>query len=102
VAVVAAANYYFSSQSVALRIAGNIIAGIALLSVASFTLQGKRFLQFAREARIELRKVVWPTRQETFQSTLVIVAVVAITALFLWGVDSILLWAVSFLTGQRG
>jgi preprotein translocase subunit SecE len=102
IAAIVVANYYFASQSVAMRIAGNIIAGLALLSIISITSPGKRFWQFVREARIELRKVVWPTRQETIHATLVIVVVVGITALFLWGIDSVLLWAVSFLTGQRG
>jgi preprotein translocase subunit SecE len=102
IAAIIVANYYFANQSVAIRIAGNIIAGLVILSIISSTTSGKRFWQFAQEARIELRKVVWPTRQETIHATLVIVVVVGITALFLWGIDSVLLWAVSFLTGQRG
>jgi preprotein translocase subunit SecE len=62
----------------------------------------KRFLVFVKEAKTELYKIVWPTRQEAIQSTLVIMAVVAIASLFLWGVDSALLWGMSFFTGQRG
>lgn len=101
-AAIIAANCIFIDQSAALRIAGNIIAGLIVLALASFTAKGKKFWLFARESRVELRKVIWPTRQETTQATLIIVVVVVLTALVLWGVDSILLWAISFLTGQRG
>jgi preprotein translocase subunit SecE len=94
------ANYYFSAQSVPLRIAGNIVAGLLVLGVFSLTEKGKRFWVFAGEAKNELRKVVWPTRQEAMQSTLLIVIFVVIAGLFLWGIDSFLLWAVSFFTGQ--
>lgn len=50
--------------------------------------------------RIEARKVVWPSRQESIQATLMIAVVVLITALLLWGLDSALLWGVKSLTGK--
>jgi preprotein translocase subunit SecE len=49
-----------------------------------------------------VRKVVWPTRQETLQTSLAIFVAVLLTALFLWGIDSILFWLVTMLTGQGG
>ena len=52
-----------------------------------------------KEARIEIRKVVWPTRQETTQTTLIVVAVVLVMALLLWGLDSLLGWLVSLIVG---
>ena len=61
--------------------------------------QGKRFIAFAKESRVEIRKVVWPTRQETQQTTLVVVAIVLIAALILWALDSLLGWLVSIVIG---
>ncbi|MEX5381397.1 preprotein translocase subunit SecE, partial [Acinetobacter towneri] len=52
-----------------------------------------------KEARVEIRKVVWPTRQETMQTTLIVVAVVLVMALLLWGLDSLLGWLVSLIVG---
>lgn len=73
-----------------------IIALIALaLLIASTTGKGKNAVEFAKESRMEVRKVVWPTRQEAIQTTLIIVLFVVLIALFLWGVDSLLGWGVS-------
>ncbi len=102
IAALAVANYYFSDQSAPLRMTWSLLGLIMTLALASFTEKGKRFWIFAKESKIELRKVVWPTRQETIQSTIIIVVVVVVMALFLWGIDSILLWGVRFFTGQRG
>ena len=72
-----------------------IIAGV----VAGQTQKGKTFINFAKESRTEVRKVVWPTRQETMQTTLVVLVATVIMGLILWGLDGILLRLVSFLTG---
>ena len=56
---------------------------------------------FAREARTEVRKVIWPTRQETLHTTLIVAAVTAVMSLILWGLDGILVRLVSFITGLR-
>src|SRR5690606_28513908 len=72
-----------------------IIAGV----VAGQTHKGKTFINFAKEARTEVRKVVWPTRQETMQTTLGVLVATVIMGLILWGLDGILLRLVSFLTG---
>jgi len=95
------ANVFLPEQTNALRLLWNLIAGLIVLGLASFTQKGKRAWAFAKDARVELRKVIWPTRQETIQSTVMIIVVVVVTALFLWGIDSVLLWAVGFVTGQR-
>ncbi|SFN75379.1 protein translocase subunit secE/sec61 gamma [Izhakiella capsodis] len=70
--------------------------GIALLTTA-----GKATVTFAREARTEVRKVIWPTRQETLHTTLIVAAVTAVMSLILWGLDGILVRIVSFITGLR-
>ncbi len=95
-------NNYFSAQPMALRLAGWLILGCAIVLIVFQTTLGRRIWAFTLDARMELRKVVWPTRQETIQTTLLVMAMVAITALFLWAIDSLLLWLVGYLTGQRG
>ena len=96
------ANYYFSQQPWPLRLVGWLLLFMVAGVVAAQTVQGKQLLTFARESRNELRKVVWPTRQETIQMTMIIVAVVFILGLLLWGIDGILLRVIGWLTGQRG
>jgi preprotein translocase subunit SecE len=96
------ANYYYTQQPWPLRLLGGLFIGALICLFVFQTSQGKRLINFARESRIELRKVVWPTRQETVQTTLVIAAMVILLALILWGVDGFLLWAIGWLTGQRG
>ena len=56
--------------------------------------QGDRFLHFVKETRIELRKVVWPTREETIKTTGIVLIAVIIVAIFLWIVDAFFTWAV--------
>lgn len=102
IAGVVFANIFLSEQAVAIRLLWNLIASLIVVALFSFTEKGKLAWSFVKDAKIELRKVVWPTRQETIHSTILIIVVVIITALFLWGVDSILLWLLSFVTGQRG
>lgn len=62
--------------------------------------QGKAFWQFVQTARVELRKVVWPNRQETMQVTLVVIVMVLVLGLFFWGLDSILGMLTRWLTGH--
>lgn len=73
------------------------IAALALFS-AAMTEKGKTFLGFAKESRLEVRKVVWPTRQETIQTTLIILAVSTLVGLALWGLDGIFVRIVEFIT----
>ena len=67
-----------------------------------FTEAGKTFLAFARESWEEAKRVVWPTRKETLQTTGVVFAFVFVMALFLWFVDAGLLWVTQKLLGQGG
>jgi len=96
------ANCYYSEVAWSLRsAAGIILLGVAFV-LAFQTGKGRLVWTFVLGARTELRKVVWPTRQEALQTTLLVVVMVAITAIILWGVDTLFLWLVSWLTGQRG
>ena len=70
--------------------------------VASKTQKGKWTIDFFRDSRQEMRKVVWPTREETMQTTLVVAVMVVILALLLWGMDGVLVWLIGWLTGQIG
>lgn len=63
-----------------------------------FTIQGKKIFEFAKEAKIELQKVVWPTRQETIQTTSIVMIMVAVTGFVLWGIDSGMMWIIAKLT----
>jgi len=77
-----------------------VVAGLGVsTAVLLSTNLGKRFLAFAREAHFEMRKVVWPTRQETVQTTLVIMVVVVIVGIILWVIDYLLAMAVRLLIG---
>lgn len=96
------ANTYYSHVAWALRTAAGLVILAAALLVALQTTAGQQVWIFAKGARIELRKVVWPTRQETVQTTLIVVAMVVVAALILWGVDTLFFWLVGWLTGQRG
>ncbi|AIY64377.1 preprotein translocase subunit SecE [Pseudoalteromonas piratica] len=92
-------NYMFEDQSVLLRAIGVVIAIAAGLGVAALTSKGQEFIAFAKEAKLEVRKVVWPTRQETVQTTFIVMIATVITALILWGLDGALFRIVGFLTG---
>jgi len=96
------ANYYYSQQPWPLRVLGWLLLLAIAVVIALQTYLGKQALGFARESRVELRKVVWPTRQETMQTTLVVGAMVVLIALLLWGIDGMLVWIIGWLTGQRG
>ena len=102
VALVAAgiAGYYWLGDSaLVLRILA-VVAGIAAgAAVAAFTAPGREFIVFAREAVVEVKKVVWPTRKETVQTTGMVLAFVLVMAIFLWIVDAVLVWGVKFLMG---
>jgi len=96
------ANAYFEAVAWALRAACGIVIVCAALAVALFTVQGQRAWVFAKSAKAELRKVVWPTRNEVVQSTVMVVVVVVATAVVLWGIDTLFLNGVGWLVGQRG
>ena len=93
------ANYVYGELSVLYRAIG-AVAGVAIAGfIAATTLKGSAFLTFAKDSRMEVRKVVWPSRQELNQTTLIVLAATVIAALLLWGLDGILVWVVGFITG---
>ncbi|KHN52723.1 preprotein translocase subunit SecE [Pectobacterium fontis] len=94
-------NSYYREFSLPLRALAVVILIAAAGGVALVTTKGKATVAFAREARTEVRKVIWPTRQETLHTTLIVAAVTAVMSLILWGLDGILVRLVSFITGLR-
>lgn len=103
VAIIVAAgvygNHYFAAEPVLYRAVALVVLGLVAGFVALQTAKGKAFWTLTKEARIEIRKVVWPTRQETTQTTLIVVAVVLVMALILWGLDTLLGWIISQFIG---
>ncbi|MGL9734708.1 MAG: preprotein translocase subunit SecE [Symbiopectobacterium sp.] len=94
-------NYYYRGYSLPLRALAVVILIAAAGGVALLTAKGKATVTFAREARTEVRKVIWSTRQETLHTTLIVSAVTAVMSLILWGLDGILVRLISFITGLR-
>ena len=91
--------YYLSESAMIIRVAA-VLAGMAAgAAVFAMSQPGKEFYEFSQESIAETKKVVWPTRKETLQTTGVVFAFVVVMALFLWMVDASLLWVVKKLLG---
>ena len=94
-------NYVYSDQSVLIRAIGVVAAVFVAGLIAIQTEKGRTALNFAKEARVETRKVVWPTRQEAIQTTGIVIVATLVMSLILWGLDSILFELVGFITGLK-
>lgn len=94
--------YYFEAYPAWQRWAGVLVAAALAITIALQSHMGKSAAAFIRGSQIELRKMVWPTKPETTQTTIAILIVVVILGLMLWGLDSLLLQGTKFLTGQGG
>ncbi len=88
IAVGVVGNQYFSAESVLYRALGLVALALVAAFVALQTDRGRRFATLLKEARVEIRKVVWPTRPELIQTTAIVVVFVLVVALILWGMDS--------------
>ncbi len=102
VAIIAAGvigNSVFSGESLLYR----VLALLVLAAVAGFialqTAKGRTWFKLFKDAKGEMRRVVWPTRQETLQTTLMVLAAVLVVALMLWGMDTFFGWIVSSAIG---
>ena len=87
-----AGYYVLAAQSIVLRILAVVAGIVAGVAVAWTSTLGQEFVVFAREALVEVRKVVWPTRKETMQTTAAVFAFVVVMAAFLWVSDKTLEW----------
>ncbi len=96
-----AGNVFYGEASVLIRAIAVVFAVAVAGFVAMQTEKGRNAFLFAKEARTEVRKVVWPTRQETIQTTGIVLVVTVLTAVLLWGLDSVLFWLVGLVTGMK-
>ena len=96
---IVAGNYMFEDVSILYRALVAVVVVVVAGFIAASTNKGSAFLTFAKDARIEVRKVVWPTRQEATQTTMIVLAATVFVGLVLWGLDGIIVRVVSFITG---
>lgn len=94
--------YYYAEHSLLLRVVVLLAVAGAAVAIASRTATGRVIWGFIRESRTEVRKVVWPNRKETVQTTGVIIALVAVVAVIMWIIDGLLSWAIRAVLGQGG
>ncbi|MGH1472714.1 MAG: preprotein translocase subunit SecE [Cellvibrionaceae bacterium] len=93
------ANSFYSDMPLYYRVPALLVLAIVAGFVAANTAKGSALLSLLRESVVEVRKVVWPTRAETNQTTLIVVVVVFVMALILWGLDTLLGWIASLILG---
>ncbi len=91
--------YYYEAESQLYRVLGVVFAAGVAVAISSTTNLGQNLIGFGREARMEVRKVVWPTRQETVQTTFMVLVAVIIIGIFLWLIDMLLAQAIQMITG---
>lgn len=95
-------NIYFKETfSQPVRVVGVTILLVVAFLLAAITTQGSKARTFFKEAKAEVRKVVWPTRAEARQTTLIVVGITVLTSLFFWAIDSIIVAVITFLTNLR-
>jgi preprotein translocase subunit SecE len=94
------AFYYFGDQSTLLRVGGILVALAIATAVMLQTATGRNAWAFIQDSQTEIRKVVWPSGKETWQTTGIVMVMVVLIAIFLWFLDMFLIWAVKLLTGQ--
>jgi len=94
--------YYYADVAVVLRAVGVLVALALAVVVLLQSSQGKALWKFINNSRVELRKVVWPTREEAVQTTVAVMVFTLIMGVFFWLLDMFLLWLTRLLTGQGG
>ena len=94
--------YQYEQQSLLVSVSVLLVA--VALAVVAFMLtdRGRELWKFVQGSRVEIRKVIWPTRTEAMQTTLTVFVFVLILGIFFWGLDMFLLWVTRLLTGQGG
>ena len=94
------AFYRFDDQLLVVRVLGLLAAAGISVFIAAQSSSGKNIISFISGAKAEVRKVVWPTRAETMQTTMAVLLMVLLVGIFLWLLDMVLLWGIQLLTGQ--
>lgn len=99
IAVGVIGNSYYSDMPLLYRVVALLALGLVTLWVAINTSQGAVLWETVKESQTEVRKVVWPSRQETNQTTLIVVVLTIIMAFVLWGLDTLIGWIASLIIG---
>jgi preprotein translocase subunit SecE len=94
------AFYWYEEDALALRLAMVGTGLVVAVGLAWVSWYGREFWQFAQAARVELRKVVWPSREDTWKTTLLVIVFASLLGVFFWVLDLILTWLIRLLTGQ--
>ena len=92
-------NWHYQDESLLMRVLGLIGIAAVAVGIALQTVRGAAIWTLLKEARGEIRRVVWPTRDETLQTTVIVLVLVLVFALILWLLDSVLSWFVSAVIG---
>lgn len=95
-----AGYYYFSGYTDLVRVLGMLGGTVVAVLILSQSAIGKTAWSYIQGSRTEVRRVVWPTRRETVQTTLLVLAFVLVLAIFIWALDIVLAYAVTLLTGR--
>ncbi len=93
------ANWFYQDQPLLYRVIGLLVLALVAAFLALQTERGKATWTLLREARGEIRRVVWPTRNETAQTTVIVLILVVVFAFILWALDSLLGWLVKSIIG---
>lgn len=99
IAVGVVGNSYFSAEPLLYRVLGLIVIAAVAILIALQTEKGAGLWRLLRESMVEVRKVVWPSRQETNQTTLIVIAVVIVMSIVLWLLDTFFGWVASMIIG---
>ena len=94
--------YFYADQSLLYRVLGLLACAGISIAIALQTAKGKEIWGYLQDAQIEVRKVVWPTRQETVQTTLIVILMVILVAIILWLLDMFLGWSIGSIMGHGG
>ena len=94
--------YSYPDVPVVVRALGVMVALAIAVVIALQSVQGQALWRFVQGSRVEMRKVVWPTREEAIQTTIAVLVFALIMGVFFWLLDLFLLWFTRFLTGQGG
>jgi preprotein translocase subunit SecE len=95
-------SYMLSDLPMVVRVVCVLVGFALAFGMLSLTEKGQDLIQFGREAIVETKKVVWPTRKETAQTTGIVVVFVLVMALVLWGIDGVLGSLIRMILGVEG
>ncbi|MAN52336.1 MULTISPECIES: preprotein translocase subunit SecE [Marinimicrobium] len=99
IAVGVVGNSHFSAEPLLYRVLGLLVVAAVAILIALQTEKGAGLWRLLRESMVEVRKVVWPSRQETNQTTLIVIAVVIVMSIILWLLDTFFGWIASLIIG---